>query len=435
MHRTLPRRALSFAAPVLALAFTISPAAADVITEGYQSSPQPKPMGVLRTLASGDVLAFDGATVARFDAGGFFLETVFTLPGSFFTGCFAVNPEETRALVGESLNGVLYDVDLVNGGGVALTVLDFNFDAVFDSANTALVSAATCGFCGDNDLLRVDLDTGDATLLATVAGASGPVALAEDGDLFYGTTSAAFPAPEGETQVLRFAAADLTGSPVLAASDATLVAAGLDGAFGLAYDPSTGLLFLAENHFGTGLNRLVEISTTTGSVRPLVVGTTFDFLSDIEFLPGAGAFLGYQPETSGRLNYSITDFLVDERRALTPARPTFALSGAGTGGGSGHVALDIEGGPANGLAVLFYAPLGAVAPSETSYLVGGLPLFHTAMAPLSIQILPTVLPLDGSGTGATGFQNNAGLVDAFALQAMILDTLPSVVGSTTAATL
>ena len=47
-----------------------------------------------------------------------------------------------------------------------------------------LVSAGTCGFGCGNDLVRLDLTSGQATFLANLVGASGPLALSDSGDLY-----------------------------------------------------------------------------------------------------------------------------------------------------------------------------------------------------------------------------------------------------------
>mgnify|MGYP000666357410 CR=1 FL=1 len=53
---------------------------------------------------------------------------------------------------------------------------------------------------GDNEVIAVDLQSGQTDVIARIPGASGPLLVEPTGDLLYATASAAFPAPPGRLQ-------------------------------------------------------------------------------------------------------------------------------------------------------------------------------------------------------------------------------------------
>jgi len=415
-------------AAIAASLFLTTPTQASETGSGYSVGLLPNPeSGAVLALSDGDLVTFDGASVDRWNADGSFAENVFTLPGVFFGGCFAISPDESTALVGESSNGDLYRVDLVNGGGAYLTTLVFNYAATFETDTTAIVSAATCGFGCGNDLARVDLSTGDVTFLVNVAGASGGVAVGADGDLYYGTASGDFPAPLGSTEILRFDAADLTGSELLSEADAQVVGSGFNGAFSLVLDPVHEVLYLAENNFGTGLNRVVRIPAATGVGSVVYEGDPFDFTSQLQFFSptGDGFFFPYQPDGSG----AVTAINGEGRVELTPSRPQLTASGAGVGG-TGPFELQLDGAPELGLAVLGVGPQSLFATTETAYLSAGLPLLHTGMQLGSIRVLPLVIEIDANGAASVGpFTNDGALTGNLVFQALVFSGERSLLGS------
>ena len=427
----MQRHAL-LATSVAALSLTVPLAALDA-GSGFSSAVLPNPeSGSVLALSSGELVTFDGTGVDRWDADGTFLENLFTLPGTFFAGCFAISPDETTALVGESSNGDLYAVDLVGGGGTYLATLAFNFDAAFETDSTAIVSAATCGFGCGNDLARIDVTTGDVTFLVNVAGSSGSLAVGPDGDLYYGTASAAFPAPPGATDILRFDAAELTGIALLSEADGELVAGGFDGSSSLVIDPVYEVLFLAENDFGTGLNRITRIPVGAGTPSLVYEGNPFDFTSQLQFFAptGDGFFFPYQPQGSGSLATVTTDFFsFDDRLELVPERPVLAATGPGAAG-SGSFELELSGAPELGLAVLGVGPQGLHDPVETAIDFAGLPLLHTGLHLGSVRVLPLVIPIDGSGAASVGpFHNTGALTGNLVFQALVYSSERSLLGS------
>lgn len=423
-------RALSASALVLALAAS---AAADTPAEGFALSSQPYPgQSLTATLSKGEVVSFDGLTIDLWGADGSFLQNLATFPGFVFGSFVVADPSESFVLVGESLFGDLYTVDLTAGGLTFVANLNFNFDADFEDATHAIVSAATGGFGTGNDVFRLDVTTGATTLLAHVDGPSGPVDLDPAGNLYYATQDSAFPATPGSTDVLFWSAAQLTGSPVLSAADALLFGTGFDGGSSLVVDPNDDGVYLAENNSGTGVNRIARVNGSAAASPTIVDG--LNWISGLELAPGTGGalFLGYQPELGGTLHYNATDFFaVFERVELTPARPTTGLSGTGLVG-AGPLDVNVTGGVPNGFFQLAYGLQSLYDPNETLVPhVGGPPLF-TGLDLATIQVWPTVYPLDASGAGSVTFLNPGTWQGKLAIQALVFDASVFPVGTSTA---
>jgi hypothetical protein len=402
-----------------------SPTFADDPADGFHLSALPYPgQALTATLSDGDLLAFDGVTLDRFDEAGVFEATLTTFSPAVWTGFLAVHPDEEYALVGESSNGVIYRIDLALGGKQALATLAYNFDADFEDLEHALISAATCGFGCGNEIHRLDTVSGVTTLVATVAGSSGPVALSPTGDLYYGTVSDAFPPPTGASSILRWSAAQLTGNPVVDELDAVVIGAGFEAASSLLLDPTDERLYLAENDYGSGLNRIREVNGPAASAPLLLEGTPGNWITNLEFFPGDGValFRPYQPDRGGRLLYNSTEFVTSwERNELLPRRPHLTLSGPGTTG-IGDIDLALHAAVPGGLAWLYYGPSTLFDPAELaiwlpaqgfSAFVGlDLATIGSAAAPFS---------LDGDGEGVKTIWHDGTLFGAIALQVLVLD--------------
>ena len=205
-----------------------------------------------------------------------------------FPSFVRIDPTESYALVGESSNGHIMQVSLsATSAPEPLAILPLNYDAVFESSSHALVSAATCGFGCGNEIWRVDLFSGATSLVAEVPGASGPLVLDPDGNLYYGTSPSEFPPPPRPSRVIRWTAAELQQPSVLTLQDADVVGVGFLGAARMAIDPLNGDLFLMENNYASGENSIREVFAGPDSV-PLVTGRPFFALGNLEFVPGDG---------------------------------------------------------------------------------------------------------------------------------------------------
>lgn len=418
------RLSAAFAATAL---LTLAPAAPalpqDSPADGFGTVDLPYPGAALTaTLSGGDIVTFDGTLVSVYDAQGSHLRDLATLP-AFAYGSFLISsPGETFVLLGESTFGNVYQVDLAVGGARQLTNLMFNFAAAFEDAGHAIVSAATCGFGCGNELYRVDTSTGATTLIATVGGASGPVAVEANGDVLYGRLSDTFSL--GDHSVLRFAAADLTGSPIATEADALIVGYGFDGAAYLAVDPTDGEIYLAENDYGSGLNQVRWVRGDAGVSPVLLEGAVGLTIGNLEIVPGDGEarFRAYQPSQGGALLYNSTDFSATfERKQLEPARPSLALSGPGASG-AGDLTLLVSGGAPSGFAGLLYGPTSLFDPAELALGLGGLeaPLF-TGLDLATVVADPVLMGLDPMGIGTRVVPHDGSLIGQVTGQALVLD--------------
>jgi len=432
----MPTRSLAPLAGALFLALS-APSFADTPAAGFALARLPYPgASLVATLPGGDVLAFDGLAVTRHDASGALLQTLATFPGFVFGSFLVVDPSGTYAVLGESLNQEIFKVDLGSGGLTFLAPLTFNFDAVFVDATTVVVSAAPCGFCGKTNLYRLDTTTGALVEFAEVTGPSGPVALDAAGNLYYATQSETFPAPPGSTEIWRFDANEIDGSSYLLDADATVVASGFDAGGDLVCDVATGELYLAESSFTTGSSLLWQVRSTRATSHLVAESGAFTSIGNLEFVAGQAPalFAPYQPDFGGTLRYTSTDFsMTFTRQFVTPARTELALVGPGTSG-PGPFDLEITGGPAGGVALVLYGPQSLLAPVETGFVTGvTAPLFSRLDA--FTFVYGPLLGLDGNGEASLGFVNPGTWVGTAAVQAIVVDPLLGVVGTSTLALL
>jgi hypothetical protein len=410
-----------------------APLAADDPRDGFGLTDLPYPgTSATATLSNGDVIAFDGLSVDRYDAAGNLKVNITTFVDFVFPSFLIVDPAESFLVLGESTDGFVYFLGLSPSSANPITRLTFNYDGAFQDTDHVVVSAATLGFANGTQLFRVNVATGVTTQIAQVDGPSGPVELDASGNLYYGTSSSVFPAPAGSASVLRWSAAQVASGVVLGASDAVAVESGLDGATGLAHDPLWDVLYVAENNFGSGVNR-VRIVGDPGA--PLVEGTNGLTIGNLEFLPGDGvaAFRSYQPSSGGTLLYNTTDFFsVYARRALAPLRPQASLTGIGTNG-AGPFDVLLAGAPPGGIGLLHYCTL-ALAPTTEILVPFAFPLF-LALDPATAQRIPGGFPIDAAGNASMTFFNPGGLERTFALQFLLLDASGRIAGSSASTTL
>ncbi len=418
--------------------------AADDPADGFGLTPLPfKPpltpggpfgatvVGIVGTLSNGDVIVFDGQTITRQAEDGTLIATLGSLPALEFTGCFAIDPSETFAVIGESCFGDVFKVDLSGAGMTLLANLPFNFDAAFEDATHVIVTANTSMGFTDSDFVRVNTDTGATSFIGFVNSPSGPLVFDALGNLFYGLQSS-------PVDVVFWTAQQLAGGVFLDESNALTLSSGFLGAGSLAYDTAGLGLYLAENDFVTGVNRIVRVGPSAAQSPVVVEGTTpFHTIQNLEFVPSAGPalFFGYQPAEGGTLRYSTTDFSAfSDRLAVNPVRPTTALTGPGTTG-PGEIDFTVAGGVAGGFFHVMLGPSAFYNPVETAYLLPGLPPLFSGLDPATTLIPVQLFPLDAAGQATISATNPGGLVGTLALQALVLDPLTQVVATSEAALL
>jgi len=409
------------------------------VRDGFERTLLPYPGGTSFTasvtLSTGEFILFDGLSVVQYSADGNFPSVLGTFPSFLFPSFLALDANEDALYVGESSNGDIFRLFTgVNSAPDFVLNLPLNYDAaVFE--DELWVSAATCGFGCGNELWRVDLPTITATLAAQLPGASGPLVLGTDGSLFYATASDVFPPPPGASSVVRFARSTLKGPLPLTLADALPVASGFDGAARLARDVRSAALFLVENDFFNGTNRIRLLGSGPSSSPVLYEGAPGRTLGGVTFLTdvsGSAAFLPYQPAGGGTLVHTSTDFAsVNERAAIAPRRPLASVSGPGTLG-AGTFTVSLQHGVPAGFARLHYGPRTGYQALEPVYLVRGLPLsFGLALG--SQQALPGLFALDGAGSFSADFLNPGGYEGFFALQFVVLTPALTLAGTSSAA--
>jgi hypothetical protein len=416
---------------------TTAIARADTEAPGFALSPLPYPgAGLVTTLSSGEFLAFDGQVLTRHDASGTLLQTLTTLPNFVFASFLIVDPTETFAVFGESSAQEILKIDLATGAILLTGNLTFNYDALFLDADTVLISAAVCGFCGDNNFYLYDTNTGGMQEIGQITGPSGPIAIDAAGNIYYATQTSTFPAPPGTTDIWRFDAALFDGMSYIGDADATVIATGFDGGGSLVCDPITGALYLAESSFSTGGSFLFEVKSTRATSNLIATSGLFTSIGGLEFVSGTAPaqFTPYQPTFGGTLRYTTTDFFsFSDRYEVTPARTELALSGVGVTG-AGPFDLDITGGPAGGVAYTIYGPQSLLAPMEIGYVTGvTAPLF--TRLDLFTFVYGPILALDGNGEATQSFVNPGTWQGTAAIQALIVDPFLGIVGTSTLALL
>jgi hypothetical protein len=405
----------------------------DVTIAGFQLTGS-QPIGLYdayATLSSGERVDFDGDDVNLTADDGTVLAQLGNVPEFVFPSFVRIDPTETFALVGESSNGDIFKVDLGGAGMSTLTNLGFNFDAVFEDAGHAFVSAAPCGFFCGSEIDRVDLVTGAQTKVATLVAPSGPLARASNGDIYYAVQPLAYPPPDDTWSIIRWTDAQLTSGTVQNEASATTFVAGLNGGSSIAIDAVYGHLFVAEAFFGGG-GRLREFNTSGQSVETVI--SSDNYLSNLEFLYGsdAGSFQAFQPANGVTLKFRSTDFsgagssLIHTNR---PVRPIATISGPGLTG-PGSVTLEVTGGVPEGTIHFVSCPAGVYNPTESGHDLGNF-LFVTGMPVGMIHHVATV-PANLAGAGSYTLTNPGNQQGTLVFQALVADTPGHYIGSSTA---
>lgn len=434
-------RSLSCAALLLAAPFVPSASAQDSPAAGFALAPAPYPgapaFGTTLTLSNGEILVFDGLDVVQYASDGAFIRVLGSFASFVFPSFLLTDPTESEVFVGESTTGGIYRLFLgLSTSPDPLTTLVNNYDAAMFDSNALFVSAATCGFGCGSQIWRFDLVSSQLHQVAQVPGASGPIAFDAQGYLYYGTSSAAFPPPPSATKLYRWTPAQLAAQDVLGLADAQFLAGGFEGAWRLAIDRRVGALYLVENHFTSGSNRIRRILGGPSQSPILLEGQPFRTIGNLSFHSGthAARYLPYQPPGEPLLSYTTTDFVhPPERFLLEPERASLSFTGPGTSG-PGPFQLALVGGPPDGSARVLLFPAARFQAHESAQLVGGVPLFLGVTPRLGFAGLSgwERFALDASGGLALGFTNPGGLTGLGA-QLVLYDAEQRVIGTSSVA--
>jgi hypothetical protein len=385
-------------------ALCIAPVPCQQIAEGLlgsQTSLPPAASGVL-VLPGDRVVHFDGTDLVL-SAPGLPTQQLLHLPSPVFAS-FTIAAGPATVLFGESSTHGIWLVPLSGPQPVQpLATVPFNYDAVMLGAQRALLSAKTSGFATpDNDLLVIDLATGATQQLASLPGASGPVTVSANGDVYYATSSLAFPTPPGQTNVLRFRRATidtaLQQQSVLGTADAEVVMTGLDAASDICFDDDGDLLYSDWWN-----NEVGELNDATGASPwlgvPLVAYGLLPGAASLHFVAGngPGVFEPFQPD-GGRLFVHETDFFATSSlRSLRAAQPDLTTA-APSPVPAGNFTLQVGGGPAGGLGLVAIA-LDATPGSQPIAIGGFEQPLHLSLAMSAGPILWAV-GFDAQGSTA-----------------------------------
>ena len=278
---------------------------------------------------------------------------------TFRFGSFTLDVGNGRVLFGESSSHELWLVPLTGPAPAApLTTMAWNYDASLLSPQRAVVSARLGGFSApDNQLFAVDLATGQQQVFASIPGASGPVEVAQNGDLYYATGSASFPTPPASAVVMRFRspviAAALQQQAVLTLAQAEIVVSGLDSAADLAFDDDGDL------HFTDWFNaRIGEVNDADGPSPQLGAGvasygTAALSPASLQFLPGVGVGV-FEPfqMPRGQLLVLETDYFSQSQLRTLRAQPAQLAVTVANPIPTGNFVVVALNGPSLGIGVL-----------------------------------------------------------------------------------
>ena len=408
--------AISASISLLVTPLLVAPMAAQQLAEGYSQANTTLPAGTSNVLTtSTGTVYFDGFDLTH-TVNGATPQSLLTF-GSYTFGSFTTAIGTTGVLFGESSNGGIWNVPLNGQPAQLIATVPFNYDAVMLDDDRALVSAKTGGFAAaDNDVVFVDLITGQSQLLAQFPGASGPLAVDAGGDVYYATSPAAFPAPAGTVMVLRLSRATIdnaiNNNIVLGVAATQVVIAGLDAAGDLAFDDDGDLFFVDWMN-----NQIGEINDADGASASLAValidyagsGLNGSVLQFARTVPGPQVFEPFQP-SGGQLLVHETDYVsISQIRSVAAHRPELTASGP-TPIPTGNFSLNTAHGPQNGIGLLAFhaSPLGlpltlAVSGFEQPLLVNS-----------ALASSPVIVPLVFDATGhATLSLANPGFSPAF----------------------
>lgn len=373
-------------------------------------------------LPNGNLAVFDGASIVEIDpASGNVIGTLYTPSGFVFGSFVKVAPGGSFLLFGESSTNGVWKVPL-NGGAVSLVAtIPFNFDAVFESDRVAFLSAAPV--FGQNQILRLDIDTGATDVIADFTGASGVIGRDSTGAIYYGEASSQWPSPQFQQDILKFDAAVVAsaiGPSSLTETDATPIITGLTSINDLVID-SQGDLLVVYTTIGFPEPTFLGEFHADGQLKGTVTQTLpADYAGPLAYRgpsPGAAPTFGpYQAIGGGELAVVTTDFFnYTDLDVITPKRAVLATD-PGNPIPQGNFTFELTDGPINGFAFFFLAS-APIAPESTLY-QGGV-AYSFGVAPGAIAaVVPANLDMFG---GFSQIVLNHGSGGTAYVQAVLLD--------------
>lgn len=349
-------------------------------------------------------LVFDGRQISLISGDGTLLRDYGTAPFSVFASFLEVDEAAGIAYVGESSFGTIRSLDLATGQLSPVTTIDFNFDFAFDVVpGLAYVTASPNGF-GATEVYRIDLLSGQTTLVADIGGFSGPIEVDELGNVFVGVLPGTFPIPPGSVDIVTFDASDVNSGVVLTLSDATVYSSGFNGLSSTAYDEANGGLVAIETNAGAGGMESIAWRLDSTGARAENVATAPGFAGAAQLVDpeGGTVFAGFQPPAAS-FRMSSSDCFGAGTSAIfnvVPTRPTASFIGPPSGM-TGPASIELENGIPNGFAMLWVARFGAYEIIPVIEDIGG--LYPVALRADAIDFGRRFAPLPVSNTGSLGF--------------------------------
>ncbi len=379
-------------------------------------------------LPNGNVALFDGAAVVEVDpATGVVVNTLFAPAGLVFGSFVKTDPTGRFLLFGESANQTITRIPLDGSAATVVATITFNFDCAFSPSGKLYVSAAPGAF-GTSQVLLLDPMNGATSVIANLAGPSGPIAFDAAGNLYYAEASAQFPAPAGQQSIYRFGAAAVAaaeGGLDLTFAHGTVFGAGVTSVADLAFDGQGDLIYVDGGSTWEldpgGLPKLL-----LGSEAGFNSITTLAYRDD----PGPGWFEPFQTGGDGTLAAISTDFFSFNDLNVIRPRPTEIGTSPAGPIPDGPFTFFVQDGPPSGSVLLFAAP--NLVPSYTLFGNGvplGFALDPSALVPAGI------VALDGNGAVTVPAVNPAPAAGTFHVQGFALDAAVQVRGSSNAATI
>ena len=410
------------------------------LSEGYRSTVRGLPVGAgsVGVVGGGSLVYFDGTQLLLDDGGS--TRVLLSFPGSVF-GSFSVQVTPTELLFAESSTGGVWLVPFAGAGApTKLATINFAYSAAAFDQEWAIVSAKTGGFgAADNDVVAVHLRTGQVDDIALLPGASGPVVVDGDQNLYYATASNSYPPPVGGVDVLRFSKSAIEsafGAAVLTVADATIAYSGLDAAGSMTMDADDDLFVVDWVN-----SQIVELSDVNGGVGGTSVLADYSGVSfaagSVQFVtaptgPRAAQFEPFQPQGAGDLVVHESSYgSLSQVRYALPARPRTTVTPDPIP--AGRFSVVTTGGPSHGRGVL---ALGARSDAERPVVLGGFEqtLFWGLAARSSLVVLPA--DFDASGQASVDLVNPGfGVTLTVGAQALFVGATAAVLGSAPPVTL
>ncbi|MBL8755891.1 MAG: hypothetical protein JNK15_21520 [Planctomycetes bacterium] len=421
------------------------PLAAQQVHEGLTNSPLALAANAsLAHVVPGGLVTFGGGSVS-FTPNGQPPQVLLTTTGTVF-GSFLQFVAPNHVLFGltqvggAGANDVVWLLPLQGPPATApLANIRYDYDVALRSPTEAFVSARLGGFASpDGDIVALDLTNGTTRHLAQIPGASGPVAVAPNGDVYYAPGYAGWPPLPGTVSVLRFPRpvvdqALLLGT-TLGLADAQTVLTGLDAVADFAFDDDGDLHFVDWWN-----NRVGEISDVQGPIPWLgasIAGYSSSGLSPtmVQFVAGSGGgeFEPFQP-ANGRMFVHATDYAaVNELHGYATSAATLGHSGPSPIP-SGPFSLLAGQGPANGIGVVAFQ-FGA-QPGTTLLAVPGFEQTLAIANSLLTSPILVAVPFDAAGNMPLALVNPGYGVPVTASVQVVFVAQDGVLGATVPTTL